>query len=781
MNLRSKLVLTFTLILSALTGFSQTEVFNITAYQTHSVCDGIMHDANGGLQPYGAADNNTITLYAVAPEIQISVFFMGFNLGTGDELSVYDGPTTASPLLGTFTGTSALFETIISTNMDACLTVQFVANGDESIGDYALRIDCGIPCDYPIALIEAESDTIRICPGETVDFDGGSSTWTGGQNLASWEWDFDDGDVNTTSWPVASHTFDETGGYRVRLSITDELDCSSANIPEVIVLVSTGFVFDLGVSDSLICVGDTVLIGPEFYITTGDPEAGPPGANGTSLTWTEEQILDFGDGVYIPDNQGCFEASITFSEFGSAVAASASDFEYILINMEHSYVGDISINIICPNGQLLNIFPVDAGSSTNVGNPDQADDGNPGVGFDYFFVTDPDAETWQEYIAGLGASPIAAGEYAPEADWSELFGCPLNGTWTVEICDDVPADDGWIFTFGIQFNESFYAPDLSFTPTVGAGCAESYWTNPLQLIEVGEDCDLAMFSPPLGGDYTLTYQVVNNFGCVFTEDVQVIVIPKPDAFAGEDPTYCGSNINLEGTVLNGVAGQNYAYSWSPAELFNGANTQTPVFVAGIDTVTTVYMTTYWTEDENCSATDSLNVNLPLLPLTGDLERMFPCTFELPYTVFTTEQNQPGVTYQWSFTNSDTTIVDFGNNPSAVYDQAGTFTVVYFEPNCGLSVSQDITVTPQVCEILIPNIMTPNGDGDNDSFNVAGISFFDGSLLQVYNRWGNVVHEDPDYNGKWAATDIPDGTYYYILTVNENGQKKNYSGSLTIVR
>jgi gliding motility-associated-like protein len=769
------------LLISTIPGSSQTEVFNISDYQTHSVCDGIMHDSQGGLQPYGASDDNTITLYAVAPEIQISIFFMGFNLGEGDVLSVYDGPTTASPLIGDYTGNSMLFETIVSTNVESCLTIRFLANGDESIGDFALRIECGIPCDYPIALIEAESDTVKICLGEAVEFDGSSSTWTGGVNLQSWEWTFGDGSVNTTSWPVVSHTFAEPGGYRVRLSLTDENDCSSANIPEVVVLVSTDFIFDLSVSDSLICVGDTVLIGPELYTTTGNPASVPPGANGETITWTENQTLDFGDGVYIPDNQGCFEASITFNQFGSAVVSSVEDFEWILINMEHSYVGDISINIICPNGQLMNIFPVDAGSGTNVGNPDQADDGNPGVGFEYYFVTDPAAETWQEYIAGGGASPIAAGEYAPEASWDELIGCPMNGTWTVEICDDVPADDGWIFEFGIQFDPSYYAPVITFTPVVDAGCEDSYWTNPLQLIEVGDDCDLAMFSPPLGGNYTLTYQVVNDFGCTFSESVNVVVIPKPDVSTGESPTYCGENITLEGSVENGVPGQNYAYSWSPASLFNNPDTQNPVFVASIDTVTTVYLTTYWTEDENCSATDSMEILLPLLPLTGDLERLFPCTFELPYTVNTTDQNQPGVTYQWSFTNSDTTIVDFGDGPSVVYDQAGTFTVVYFEPNCGLSVSQEITVSPQVCEIFIPNIMTPNGDGDNDSFNVNGITYFDGSVLQVFNRWGNIVHEDPDYNGKWQAEGVADGTYYYILRVKENTGEKVYSGSLTIVR
>ena len=78
-------------------------------------------------------------------------------------------------------------------------------------------------------------------------------------------------------------------------------------------------------------------------------------------------------------------------------------------------------------------------------------------------------------------------------------------------------------------------------------------------------------------------------------------------------------------------------------------------------------------------------------------------------------------------------------------------------------------------------MSPNGDGRNDTFNVTSIGRFPGSTCHIYNRWGNLVFEDLDYDGTWKAMDIPDGVYYYIVGVNKNTGMELFSGDLTIVR
>jgi gliding motility-associated-like protein len=69
------------------------------------------------------------------------------------------------------------------------------------------------------------------------------------------------------------------------------------------------------------------------------------------------------------------------------------------------------------------------------------------------------------------------------------------------------------------------------------------------------------------------------------------------------------------------------------------------------------------------------------------------------------------------------------------------------------------VTGRSC-LLIPNIITPNGDGLNDVFTVRGLPPGPWALT-VYNRWGVEVYHVSDYRSQWGAGVAP-GTYYYLL-------------------
>ncbi|MFN3530632.1 MAG: gliding motility-associated C-terminal domain-containing protein [Bacteroidia bacterium] len=59
--------------------------------------------------------------------------------------------------------------------------------------------------------------------------------------------------------------------------------------------------------------------------------------------------------------------------------------------------------------------------------------------------------------------------------------------------------------------------------------------------------------------------------------------------------------------------------------------------------------------------------------------------------------------------------------------------------------------------IIPNVITPNGDGLNDVLLIKNLP--SGSKLQVFNRWGQLVYSQPNYDNSWAAEGMPDGTYY----------------------
>ena len=82
--------------------------------------------------------------------------------------------------------------------------------------------------------------------------------------------------------------------------------------------------------------------------------------------------------------------------------------------------------------------------------------------------------------------------------------------------------------------------------------------------------------------------------------------------------------------------------------------------------------------------------------------------------------------------------------------------------------------------------TPNGDGVNDLWEIPCLNLFKNQVL-VFNRWGQQVFEAENYDGTWDGTnlgqDVPDATYYYVISVY-NPLFVNpviYKGTVTIIR
>jgi len=80
-------------------------------------------------------------------------------------------------------------------------------------------------------------------------------------------------------------------------------------------------------------------------------------------------------------------------------------------------------------------------------------------------------------------------------------------------------------------------------------------------------------------------------------------------------------------------------------------------------------------------------------------------------------------------------------------------------------------------IVIPNVITPNGDGFNDIFQLN----FPVIKTEIYNRWGQQLFEsnnDAFWNGRTTSgNEVPEGTYYYIIVTEE----ETYKGYLQLLR
>ncbi len=90
------------------------------------------------------------------------------------------------------------------------------------------------------------------------------------------------------------------------------------------------------------------------------------------------------------------------------------------------------------------------------------------------------------------------------------------------------------------------------------------------------------------------------------------------------------------------------------------------------------------------------------------------------------------------------------------------------------------------EITVSNALSPNGDGVNDYLYIEDIDKYPDNQVFVYNRWGNQVfyrkgysNSDP-WDGLWESTDLPVGTYFYVIDLGAASRKK-YKGYIQISR
>jgi gliding motility-associated-like protein len=84
--------------------------------------------------------------------------------------------------------------------------------------------------------------------------------------------------------------------------------------------------------------------------------------------------------------------------------------------------------------------------------------------------------------------------------------------------------------------------------------------------------------------------------------------------------------------------------------------------------------------------------------------------------------------------------------------------------------------------FIPNTITPNGGGINDTFEIPGLGRYVSNELVIINRWGDQVFERKNYQNDWGAEGLVSGTYFYILKVtDENGKQISFKGFVEVVK
>lgn len=90
-------------------------------------------------------------------------------------------------------------------------------------------------------------------------------------------------------------------------------------------------------------------------------------------------------------------------------------------------------------------------------------------------------------------------------------------------------------------------------------------------------------------------------------------------------------------------------------------------------------------------------------------------------------------------------------------------------HCGV---QRDTLVQQQEKLNIPNIITPNGDGKNETLQVTYSENIP-IRLSIYNRWGSLIYLTPDYLNEWPVSPINSGIYYYEIITQQDCQYKGW--------
>ena len=103
----------------------------------------------------------------------------------------------------------------------------------------------------------------------------------------------------------------------------------------------------------------------------------------------------------------------------------------------------------------------------------------------------------------------------------------------------------------------------------------------------------------------------------------------------------------------------------------------------------------------------------------------------------------------------------------------------------VSISNSVSVEKPYA-LYSPNAFSPDGDGINDFFKVSGQGMID-FVIQIYNRWGQMVYKSTDLSQGWDGTfkgkNLPTGSYVYKIKTSKYGveQKLVKSGSIALIR
>lgn len=653
------------------------------------------------------------------------------------------------------------------------------------------------------------NNKITVCRDNTASVTG-SATFSVSGNGAEYKWNFGDSQ-DTIIGQSATHVYTNPGIYVVVLKVTDANGCIGIKTMAAYVPDNPNFA-GTDISVDTICAGE-----PFTMVGMAEP------TEIRKICTTPEA-----DVTFMPDGSGVsYSTSVPVTCFNTGqTMTSAADITSVCINMEHSYSGDLDIQLACPDG--TEIYLKDGGGGgTILGEPVATDlpvDGSsatlldPGIGYTYCFsptstngfITDPG--NWTNvgpYTDPLGnvstgtINQVNPGTYQAVGDWDDLIGCPLNGAWTITITDNIGADNGYIFFWSIDFAPEINTSD-SFTPSI----IKTEWLDDATMTSNSGNYATAVCQE--SGLKCYTFRATDTFNCPYDTSVCVYIRSRPiEEFSGEicpgesfmgfntpgehrdtlvaangcdsiriinvkvNPfpsvtTFPERNANLcqgDSTLLTVYATENAQYQWikDGYPIQDATNRDFMAKEGGVYKVAAI-------SDKECADT-SANIRVVVNP-AAEAEILgfsredvcFDDTVSVMAKMFDNYQ------YRWSpekYFRHDASYL-YANAQLKVEEwKQPIYLMVMNEYGCQDFDTAVITGHP-CCDLTLPTVFSPNGDGLNDYFKPILRDYQKIVSLRIFDRYGKEVYVNKSNDSRGWDGKYPDGrdaildTYMYMI-------------------
>ncbi len=603
-------------------------------------------------------------------------------------------------------------------NSTGAITLQFVSDGAGEGTGFVIRTSCIAPCQRVALHIDSANCShlprvdpddgysyIDLCPYDTLRFSvygeypDNDFSYHQSDNSTTFLWDFDLEEIDSIGGNNVNYYFTPGRGYDVSISAVDQAQCLSLIPITFRVRTSKNPIRDVGRLPA-ICTGQ------QLDLSVGYDQISSLQLDSVG----SEQITSLGvtDTVFLPDGISCppygyyYRSYVNFTSFApTATITSANDILFVRIKIEHSAIEDIRIKLYCPNGSSCRIVPdyqndgwggITHYFRTNLGianrlqevnscNPAQNPMGvawnyvwsnNTTLGYQYasgtygycyepsniHYIYNP---TWDDgnYSYVIDSSDVAnmTQIYHPNQSFAGMVGCPLNGSWYIEIQDLWTNDNGYLHEWEMALDPHLlpqnwsYAVHVDTTYLVGPGANNMY------------------IIPNESGDISYTAVVVDEFGCAYDTILPLHVVPSPEPDLGDDFGICYGD---RAVLTCNYEEPNTTYAWNTGD-------ETPdiqVVSAGnyavyIATMDSVYNLT-------CYGSDTVHVEVNEIPYADfRLEDTTGCT---PATVRlfdqTTAEN-PEYQYEWLILREDGSLAyaSPNKNPVITIEEPGVYSVM----------------------------------------------------------------------------------------------------------